>query len=93
MLIPLLSPSIGQSYALSEMLVHALSAFIAASAYFALALFLSTVFGDPWRPVLIALCVAFVMSIARVNVGVPASAAIAIALHLAAIANLKRRDF
>ena len=92
-LVPLLSPSIGQRYAVAETLLHAGGTFIAASVFFALALFLSTVFNDAWRPVLIALCIAFVLSIARLRLPWVASAPIAVALHLAAIASLKQRDF
>jgi hypothetical protein len=45
-------------------LIHSVCLFIAASVFFGLALLLSTVFGDLWRPLLIALAVAFALAIA-----------------------------
>ncbi|HEV8579585.1 MAG TPA: hypothetical protein VGX68_10950 [Thermoanaerobaculia bacterium] len=64
LLIPLLSPSVGERYALGSTLIHSACLFIAASVLFALALLLSTVFGDVWRPLLIALAVAFALAVA-----------------------------
>lgn len=63
LLVPILSPAIGQSYSVGEALVHAGCLFVAGSVFFSLALFLSTVFGDIWRPLLIALCAAAVLAI------------------------------
>jgi ABC-2 type transport system permease protein len=62
--IPLLAPSIGERYALGSALIHSACLFIAVSVFFGLALLLSTVFGDVWRPLLIALAVAFALAIA-----------------------------
>lgn len=59
LLIPLLAPTVGASYGIGDALIHGLCAFVAASLFFALAFLLSTVFDDPWRPLLIALAVAF----------------------------------
>jgi ABC-2 type transport system permease protein len=61
LLMPLLAPAIGEHYALGSALIHGLCLFIAASVFFSLALLLSTVFGDLWRPLLIALAVAFAL--------------------------------
>jgi hypothetical protein len=63
LLIPLLSPAIGERYAIAGVLAHGLCAFVAASVFFSLAFLLSTVFPDVWRPLLIALGVAFIVSI------------------------------
>jgi len=64
LLIPLLSPAIGERYAVGSALIHSACQFLAASVFFGLALLLSTVFGDVWRPLLIALAVAFALAIA-----------------------------
>jgi ABC-type transport system involved in multi-copper enzyme maturation permease subunit len=63
LLIPLLSPVVGESYSLGDALVHGLSLFVAAATFFSLAFLLSTIFGDPWRPLLIALLLAVVVAI------------------------------
>src|SRR4029079_7387817 len=59
--IPLVSPSVGQSYSFVSALVHALCAFVASAAFFSLATLLSTSFSDIWRPLLIACAVAAVL--------------------------------
>src|SRR6185295_2557694 len=63
LLIPLLSPAVGQSYSLGDALVHGTCLFIAGAAFFSLAFLLSTVFSDLWRPLLIASSVAVVLSL------------------------------
>lgn len=63
LLVPLLAPSIGERYAVGSALIHSACLFIAASVFFGLALLLSTVFGDLWRPLLLALAVAFALAI------------------------------
>lgn len=55
LLIPLLSPAIGQSYAVGDVLIQGACLFLAGTVFFSLATLLSTVFGDVWRPLLIAL--------------------------------------
>lgn len=62
LLIPLLSPGISQSYGLADALVHSGCLFVAGTLFFSLAFLLSTVFGDVWRPALIALGVATLLS-------------------------------
>ena len=62
LLLPILSPLVGENYAIGDALVHALCLFIASSMLFAFSFFLSTVFSDVWRPVLIVLCVAIVVA-------------------------------
>jgi ABC-type transport system involved in multi-copper enzyme maturation permease subunit len=63
LLIPLLSPAIGQSYSFADTVVHGGCLFIAGAAVFCLALLLSTVFRDLWRPLLVACAVALVVAI------------------------------
>lgn len=58
LLIPFLAPSIGESYSVVSVLIHGLCVFVAASVFFNVALLLSTVFSDAWRPLLIAIAVA-----------------------------------
>ena len=64
LLLPLLSPSVGQSYGVADAIVHGLLVFAGGSLYFSLAFLLSTIFTDVWTPLLLALCAAFVLSLA-----------------------------
>lgn len=61
LVLPLLSPAIGQAYSIFDALVHGLCVFIAGSVLFSLTFLLSTVFTDVWRPALIVLCGAVVV--------------------------------
>ena len=61
LVIPLFSPSVGQTYSVGAALVHALCAFIASAVFLSLATLLSTSFSDIWRPLLIACAVAMVL--------------------------------
>jgi ABC-2 type transport system permease protein len=63
LVIPLLSPTVGQSYAVVDVLVHAMCLFVGGSVFFSLAFLLSTAFTDVWRPLLIALCAAFALAL------------------------------
>jgi ABC-2 type transport system permease protein len=65
LLVPLVSPAIGESYGVGQALVHSLCLFVAGTAFFSLAFLLSTVFPDVWRPALIALFAAGVLGIAE----------------------------
>ena len=62
LLLPLLSPSIGESYAIADTLVHSACVFVGGAVFFSLAFVLSSVFSDVWRPSLIVLCVAAVLA-------------------------------
>ena len=62
LLLPLLSPLIGQSYGFGDALIYALCMFIGGAVFFSLAFLLSTVFNDVWRPLLITICVALVLT-------------------------------
>ena len=63
LVIPLLSPAIRESYGFGSALVHALCFFVAVSVFFSLASLLSTVFGDPWRPLMIAVFAAILIGL------------------------------
>src|SRR5881296_1428468 len=63
LLLPLLSPSVGQSYSPADALAHGACLFAAAATFFSLALLLSTVFTDLWRPLLVACGVAIALSL------------------------------
>ena len=63
LLIPMLSPAVGQSYSVGDALVHGTCLFVAGAAFFSLAFLLSTVFSDLWRPLLIACSIAVVLSL------------------------------
>lgn len=63
LVIPLLSPTIGQSYGVVPVVVHGICLFVAGAVFFSLALMLSTVFSDVWRPLLIACMVAVLVAL------------------------------
>jgi hypothetical protein len=63
--IPLLAPSVGQQYSIVDALAHGLCLFFVAALFYSLASFLSTVFGDFWRPMLIAFFIACVAAMAQ----------------------------
>jgi ABC-2 type transport system permease protein len=63
LLIPLMSPAIGEAYPVRLALVHGMCLFIAGTAFFSLTLLLSTVFTDFWRPLLLACTVAVVLGV------------------------------
>ena len=60
--IALLSPSIGEHYGVADALVHGVCVFIGGTIFYCLALLLSTVFSDIWRPALIACAAAVAMA-------------------------------
>jgi hypothetical protein len=61
LVIPMLSPAIAQHYSLRDVAVHAMCIFVAGSLFFSIALFLSTIFSDLWRPLLITCAVAVML--------------------------------
>jgi hypothetical protein len=63
MLIPLFSPAIHHTYGVANALIHSACLFVAVAVFFSLAFLLSTVFDDPWRPVLIAIAIAFLLAV------------------------------
>jgi ABC-2 type transport system permease protein len=65
LVLPLLSPVVGERYAVGDAIVHAACLFIAGSVFFSLTFLLSTVFRDVWRPALIVLCGAIVVALAE----------------------------
>jgi hypothetical protein len=63
LLLPILSATIGQTYGIADALIHGACLFIGGTVFFSLAFLLSTVFSGVWRPLLIVLCVAFVLAL------------------------------
>jgi ABC-type transport system involved in multi-copper enzyme maturation permease subunit len=63
--IPLLAPAVGQHFSIVDALAHGLCLFFVAALFYSLAAFLSTIFGDFWRPMLIAFFVVCVAAIAQ----------------------------
>jgi ABC-2 type transport system permease protein len=72
LLVVLLAPAVGQTYALSDALVHAMHMIAGGAVFYCLALLLSTVFDDRWRPIIIPLAVAFIIVLCKAFL--PASA-------------------
>ena len=58
LIIPVLAPAIGQQFSVVDSLAHGLCLFFVGALFFSLASFLSTMFGDIWRPLLIAVFIA-----------------------------------
>ena len=69
LVIPILSPTVGESFSPVDALAHALCIFVVAAVFFSLAAFLSTLFTDIWRPLLIA--IGFACATALASVAVP----------------------
>jgi len=63
LLITLLSPAVGQSYGIVDVLIHTACILIGGTLFFHLALLLSTMFHDIWRPLLLTLAVAMIVSL------------------------------
>ncbi len=63
--IPLLAPAVGQQFSVVDALAHGLCLFFVGALFYSLAAFLSTMFGDFWRPLLIAFGVACVAAMAQ----------------------------
>jgi ABC-type transport system involved in multi-copper enzyme maturation permease subunit len=62
--IPILAPAVGERFGLVDALAHGLCLFFVGGLFFSLASFLSTLFADIWRPMLIAVAIACVVAIA-----------------------------
>ena len=65
--IPILAPSIGQRFSIVDALAHGLCIFFVGAVFFSLASFLSTMFADIWRPLLIAIGIACAVALASVR--------------------------
>jgi ABC-type transport system involved in multi-copper enzyme maturation permease subunit len=63
LLIPLLSPAIGQHYSVVDAVVHAGCVFVAGAVFFSLAFLLSSLFSDFWRPLLLGCAVAMAVGL------------------------------
>lgn len=63
LLLPALSPTIGQTYGIGDALIHGACMFIAGAVLFSLPFLLSTVFSGVWPPLLIVLCGATVLAL------------------------------
>ena len=61
--IPILAASIGQHFTIVDALAHGICIFFVGAVFFSLAAFLSTLFADIWRPLLIAIAIACVIAI------------------------------
>jgi ABC-type transport system involved in multi-copper enzyme maturation permease subunit len=59
----IVAPMVGQSFPLGEALTYAFSIVVGGLPIFALAVWLSTLFSDVWRPALIAIAAGFVMGV------------------------------
>ena len=65
LVIPVLAPAVGQQFSVIDALAHGLCLFFGGALFFSLASFLSTIFSDIWRPLLIAVFIACVAAIAQ----------------------------
>ena len=62
--ISVLAPTVGQRFSVVDALAHGTCIFFVATLFYSLAAFLSTLFDDMWRPMLIALGIACALAIA-----------------------------
>jgi hypothetical protein len=69
LLIPVMSPAIGEHYSAVDALVHAGCLVVAGSIWFVLTVLLSTLFRDIWRPMLLAGCAALLLAGAEFATG------------------------
>jgi ABC-type transport system involved in multi-copper enzyme maturation permease subunit len=67
--ISVLAPTVGQRFSVVDALAHGVCIFFVAAVFFSLASFLSTLFADIWRPLLIAIGIA--CAVALVSMFVP----------------------
>lgn len=65
LIFPVLAPAIGQQFSVIDSLAHGLCLFFVGALFFSLASFLSTLFGDIWRPLLIAVFIGCVAAIVQ----------------------------
>jgi ABC-2 type transport system permease protein len=65
LLIVLLAPAVGQTYALGDALVHGMHVIAGGAVFYCLTLLLSTVFDDRWRPIIITLAVAVIIVLCK----------------------------
>ena len=63
--IPLASPAVGESYQVGPALVHGVCLFVGGAVIYSLTVLLSTLFGDLWRPWLIALAIVMPLTFAE----------------------------
>jgi hypothetical protein len=63
LLIPLLSPAIGETYRVDAALIHGGCLFVVGTVFFSVAFLLSTAFVDLWRPLLITLLIAVMLAL------------------------------
>lgn len=63
LVICLLSPAVGKTYSLGEALLHSFCVLVTAAAFFSLALLLTAVFNDLWRPLLIGILIAVALAV------------------------------
>ncbi len=68
LVIPLLSPAVGESYSVAAALVHALCMFVGGACVFSFALLMSTTFTDVWRPALVTCAVAIGLGVVETAV-------------------------
>ena len=62
--ISILAPTVGQRFSVVDALAHGVCIFVVATVFYSLAAFLSTLFADIWRPMLIAIGIACAMAFA-----------------------------
>jgi ABC-type transport system involved in multi-copper enzyme maturation permease subunit len=68
LLVPVFAPAIGQQFSFVDALAHGLCLFAVGAVFYGLASFLSTLFADFWRPLLVAIVVACFAAVVQVIV-------------------------
>jgi ABC-type transport system involved in multi-copper enzyme maturation permease subunit len=62
--IVILAPTVGQHFGIIDAIAHGICLFAVATVFYSLASFLSTLFGDVWRPLLIGIFIACIIAAA-----------------------------
>jgi len=70
LLIPVMSPAVGEHYSMVDVLVHGACLTVAGSVWFCLTVLLSTMFRDLWRPMLIAGSLALITALLEYASGI-----------------------
>ncbi len=70
LVIPAMSPTIGEHYTVIDTLVQVACLIVAGSAWFVFTVLLSTIFRDVWRPMLLAAALALITAVVEFSSGI-----------------------
>jgi ABC-2 type transport system permease protein len=65
LLIPLMAPVVGQSYAPADALVYSVAVFLGGAVFYCMTLLMSTLFEDRWKSIVLALAIVVVVQVCK----------------------------